>query len=61
MAEDAGDSKEASPVNISECVSDMIVGLEEHFTRTFLRREGMSGTTLSLTYAKEEMGATELQ
>ena len=61
MCANAGDSKEASSVNSSECVSDMIVGLEEPFTRTILRREEMSGTTPTLTYSEEEMDASEVQ
>jgi hypothetical protein len=57
----AEDSKKASSFNSPECVSNMVVGLEKPFTRTILRREGMSGTTPTLTYSEEEMDASEVQ
>ena len=45
---DAEDSREASSVFSKECVSAVVIGIDEPFTRTILRREGMSGTTLPL-------------
>ena len=51
-AEDRG----ASSVISKECVS----GIDEPFMRTVLRRDGMSGTMLTLQYSEEEMDASEL-
>ena len=54
MDVDAEDSMEASSVISKECVSDVVVGIDEPFTRTILRREGMSGTTQPLESGQVE-------
>ena len=46
----------AASVISKECVSD----IDYFFTRTVLRREGMSGTILVLRYSEEEKDASEL-
>ena len=50
------EDREASSVISKECVSD----IDKPFTRTVLRREGMSGTILVLRYSEEEKDASEL-
>jgi hypothetical protein len=50
------EDREAPSVISKECVSDIDVP----FTRTVLRREGMSGTILALRYSEEDKDASEL-
>ena len=45
---DAAETKGAPYVVGKECFTDMVSGIDEHFARTILRREGMS-TALTLT------------